>query len=110
MCVCICVPTDHPRQDHPLHGGGWGPLAVGVVGDDVLRGEDEEEEEGEVGRGVADELDEGLADEQAVAALGRQHVQDGEEREEEADQDAGGRLDRPVAPAPARQLVVPARR
>jgi len=41
---------------------------------DVLRGEQQEEEEGEVGRRVADELDEGLLHEAAQGALGGQQV------------------------------------
>ena len=59
---------------------------------------------------MADELDEGLADEEAKAALGHHQVAEGEEREEEADEDAGDELARPVAAPPAGELVVPARR
>lgn len=76
----------------------------------MLRGQEEQQQEGEVGGGVADELDEGLTDEQAVAALGGDQVGDGQQREEEADEDARDELDGPVAPPPARELVVPARR
>ena len=76
----------------------------------MLRGEEQQEEEGQVGRRVADELDEGLADEEAVAALGGEEVADGEDGEQQTDEDAGEELARPVAPAPARELVVPPRR
>lgn len=41
---------------------------------DVLRGQQQQEEEGQVGRRVADELDEGLLDEAAQGALRRQQV------------------------------------
>lgn len=59
---------------------------------------------------MADELDEGLADEEAVAALGSHEVAEGEDGVEEAEEDAGEELPRPVAPPPARELVVPAGR
>lgn len=57
---------------------------------------------------MANELDEGLADEEAVAALGCHQVADGEEREEEANEDAGEELACPVPAPPAGELVVPA--
>ena len=41
---------------------------------DVLRGQQQEEEEGQVGRCVADEFDEGLLDEVSQGALRRQQV------------------------------------
>lgn len=74
----------------------------------MLGGQEQQEQEGQVGRRVADELDERLADEEAVAALGSHEVAQGEHRVEEADEDAGEKLPRPVAPPPARKLVVPA--
>lgn len=45
-----------------------------VGASDVLRGQQQQEEEGQVGCGVADELDEGLLDEVSQSALGRQQV------------------------------------
>ena len=105
--------TQHPGQDHPLHGGGCRALPVLPVllcGDDVLGGEEQEEEEGQVGRRVADELDEGLADEEAVATLRSDEVAESEPGVEEADEDAGEELPSPLAPPPAGELVVPARR
>lgn len=41
---------------------------------DVLRGQQQEEEEGQVGRRVTDELDEGLLDEASQSALRSQQV------------------------------------
>lgn len=41
---------------------------------DVLRGQQQEEEEGQVGCRVADELDEGLLDEVSQSTLGGQQV------------------------------------
>lgn len=41
---------------------------------DVLRGQQQQEEEGQVGRGVTDEFDEGLLDEVSQSALRRQQV------------------------------------
>lgn len=73
----------------------------------MLGGQEQQEEEGQVGRGVADELDERLADEEAVAALRSHEVAQGKDGVEEADEDAGEELSRPVAPSPAWKLVVP---
>lgn len=73
----------------------------------MLGGQEQQEQEGQVGRRVADELDERLADEEAVVALGSHEVAQGEHGVEEADEDAGEKLPRPVAPPPARKLVVP---
>lgn len=69
-----CTRTQHPREDHPLHQRGGGSLHVQVGARDVLRGQQQQEEEGQVGRRVADELDEGLLDEAAQGALRRQQV------------------------------------
>lgn len=55
--------TQHPGQDHPLHSGRRRALTVGVRRRDMLRGQEEQEEEGQVRSRVADEFDEGLADE-----------------------------------------------
>lgn len=74
----------------------------------MLRSQQEKEEEGQVGCRMADELDEGFADEEADAALGRHQVADGEEGEEEADEDARDELASPVASPPAWELIVPA--
>lgn len=73
----------------------------------MLGGQEQQEQEGQVGRRVADELDERLADEEAVAALGNHEVAQGKDGVEEADEDAGEKLPGPVAPSPARKLVVP---
>lgn len=56
---------------------------------------------------MADKLDEGLADEEAVATLGSDEVAESKQRVEEADEDAGEELPRPVAPSPARKLIIP---
>lgn len=56
---------------------------------------------------MADKLDEGLADEEAVATLGGDEVAESKQRVEEADEDAGEELPRPVAASPAGKLVVP---
>jgi len=82
-------------------------LPVLLRGDDVLGGEQQQEQEGQVGRRVADELDEGLADEEAVATLGSDEVPESKQGVEEADEDAGDQLPGPVASPPARELVVP---
>lgn len=68
------VRTQHPRQDHPLHDGGRRSLHVQVGAGDVLRCQQQQEEEGQVGRRVTDELDEGLLDEVSQSALRRQQV------------------------------------
>lgn len=57
---------------------------------DVLRGQQQEEEEGQVGRRVTDELDEGLLDEASQSALRSQQV-DLEGREEEEVRETGNR-------------------
>lgn len=105
--------TQHPRQDHPLHSGRCGALPVLPVllrGDNVLRGEEQQEQKGQVRRRVADELDEGLADEEAVATLRGDEVAESKHGVEEADEDTGDELPCPVAPSPAGELVVPAGR
>lgn len=58
---------------------------------------------------MADELDEGFADEKTVAALGGNQVEEGEEWKQEADEDTGEELPPPVPTSPARKLVVPPR-
>lgn len=70
----LCVHTQHPGQNHPLHHGGRGPLHVQVGAGDVLRGQQQQEEKGQVGCGVTDELDEGLLDEVSQSALRSQQV------------------------------------
>lgn len=105
----VCV-TKHPGQDHPFDSGGWWTLKVGLQRVYVLRGQEEQEEEGQVRGGVADELDEGLTDEQAITTLWRDQVEDGQQWEEEADEDAREEFHSPVAPSPARELVIPTRR
>lgn len=57
---------------------------------------------------MADELDEGLADEEAVATLRSDEVAESKRRVEEADEDAGEELPSPLAASPAGELVIPA--
>lgn len=71
--------TKHPWEDHPLHDSGRGSLHVQVGAGDVLWGQQQEEEEGQVGCRVADKLDEGLLDEVSQSALGSQQVDLSEE-------------------------------
>lgn len=73
----------------------------------MLGGQEQQEQKGQVGRRVADELDEGLADEEAVATLRSDEVAESEHGVEEADEDAGEELPRPVPAPPAGKLVVP---
>lgn len=68
------VRTQHPGQNHPFDHGGWGPLHVQVGAGDVLRGQQQQEEKGQVGCRVTDELDEGLLDEVSQGALRSQQV------------------------------------
>lgn len=99
--------TQDPGQDHPLHSGWRRPLPVLLRGDNVLGCEEQQEQKGQVGRRVADKLDEGLADEETVATLGSDEVAESKQRVEEADEDASEELARPVAPSPARKLIIP---
>lgn len=75
--------TKHPWENHPLHDSGRGSLHVQVGAGDVLWGQQQEEEEGQVGCRVADKLDEGLLDEVSQSALGSQQVDLSEESESE---------------------------
>lgn len=59
---------------------------------------------------MADELDEGLANEEAVATLRGHEVAESKQGVEEADEDTGEELSCPVAPPPARELIIPPRR
>lgn len=59
---------------------------------------------------MAEELDEGLADEEAVATLRSDEVAEGEHGIEEADEDTREELPSPVAPPPAGELVIPSGR
>lgn len=83
-------------------------MAIRIIRDYVLRAQQQEEEEGQVGGCVANKLDERLADEQAVAALGCHQVTEGEQGEHEADKDAGDELASPVTSPPARKFIIPA--
>lgn len=100
--------TQHPGQYHPLHSGWCRSLPVLLSRDNVLRSEEQQEQKGQVGRRVADELDEGLADEEAVATLWSDEVAESKRRVEEADEDAGEELPSPLAASPAGELVIPA--
>lgn len=81
-------------------------MAIRIVGDYVLRGQ--QQEEGQVRGGVANKLDERLADEEAIVALGCHQVTEGEQGEHEADQDTGDELASPVTSPPARKFIIPA--
>lgn len=70
----VSVHTQHPWEDHPLDDGGWRSLHVQVGAGDVLRGQQQEEEESQVGRRVTDEFDERLLDEASQRALRSQQV------------------------------------
>lgn len=74
----------------------------------MLGGQKKEEEEGQVRGSVADELDEGLADKKAIVTLGGYQIEDGEEREQEADENACDKLAGPVASPPTWKLIIPA--
>lgn len=76
----------------------------------MLRSQKQEEEKGQIRCSVANKLDKGLADEQAVAALGGHQVTEREQREHEADEDAGDQLASPVTSPPAWKFIIPARR
>lgn len=54
----------------------------------MLGGKKQQEQERQVGCCVADKLDEGLADEVAIAALRSDEVAESKQREEEANEDA----------------------
>lgn len=111
MCtVYLSGLTQDPWQDHPLHGSGCRSLPVLLCGDNVLGCQEQQEEKGQVGGRVADELDERFADEEAVGTLGRGEVAKGEQRVEETNEDTGEELSCPVASPPAGELVIPAGR
>lgn len=76
----------------------------------MLGGKEQQEQKGQVGRRVADKLDEGLADEEALATLGSDEVAESKHGVEEADKDTGEELPCPVAPPPAGELIIPAGR
>lgn len=73
----------------------------------MLRGEEQQEQKGQVGRRVADKLDEGFADKEAIATLGSDEVAESKQRVEEADEDACDEFSCPVAAPPARELIIP---
>ena len=56
---------------------------------------------------MADELDEGFFDEEAERTLGRQQVDQGEDGEQQADDEARHQLHHPVPPSPAREPIIP---
>lgn len=56
---------------------------------------------------MADELDEGLADEEAVSTLRRDEVAESKSGVEEADEDTGEELPCPLAASPAGELIIP---
>lgn len=58
---------------------------------------------------MADKFDEWLPDEQTQWALGSYQVADREDGEKKSNDDASQHLHGPVAPPPARELIIPAR-
>lgn len=74
----------------------------------MLGGQKKEEEEGQVGGSVADELDEGFSNKKTKVALGGYQIEDGEQRKEEADENARDEFASPVTSPPARKLIIPA--
>lgn len=58
---------------------------------------------------MTDELDKRVADEQAIAALWRDQVEDGQQWKEETNEDAGDELSHPVTPPPAWKFIIPPR-
>lgn len=56
---------------------------------------------------MTDELDERFLDEETQSALWSQEVYEGERGEEEADDEAGDKLNRPVTSSPAWEAIVP---
>lgn len=76
-------------------------------GDNVLGGKQQQEQKGQVRCSVADKLDEGLADEEAIATFGYDEVTKGKNRVEEANEDTGDEFSWPVAPPPPRKLIIP---
>lgn len=74
----------------------------------MLGGQKKEEEERQVRGSMADELGERLADKNAIVTLGGYQIEDGEEREQEADENACDELASPVASPPAGKFIIPA--
>lgn len=75
--------------------------------DNVLRCQEEHEEEGKVGAGVAYKFNKWLLDEQSQPALGRNQIGHRKHGEEQSDGDASQELHRPVLPSPSGETVVP---
>lgn len=73
----------------------------------MLWGQEEEEEEGEVGGCVADKFNEGFFDEEPQRAFGSQKVDQREDREEQADNETHDQLNCPVTTTPARKSIIP---
>lgn len=107
--VLIILLTQYPGQDHPLHCGWCGALSVLLCSYNVLGGEEQQEQKGQVGRCVADELDERFTDEEAIATLGSDEVAKSKHWVEEADEHTGEELSCPMPPSPARKFIVPSR-
>lgn len=78
--------------------------------DDVLRRQQEQEEEGQVRAGVADKLYKWLFNEQSQPALRCHQVRHGQHREQQSNGDTGQEFYCPVFPPPSRETVVPKRR
>lgn len=70
----MCAFTEDPGQDHPLDDGRGRALHVEVGAGDVLRCQQQQEQEGQVRRRVADELNEGLLNEPTQSAFRSQQV------------------------------------
>lgn len=102
--------TQHPWQYHPLHSSRWRALSVLPIlfcGDNVLGGEQQQEQKGQVRCSVADKLHEGFADKEAIATLGSDEVTEGKNRVEEADKHTGDEFSCPVASPPPWKLIIP---
>lgn len=78
-----------------------------VSPDDVLRRQQEHEQEGQVRASVADKLDKWLFNEQSQPALGCNQVCHGQHREKQSNGDTGQEFHCPVFPPPSWEAIVP---
>lgn len=78
-----------------------------VCPDDMLRGQEKHEEEGQIGSCVADELDKGLLDEEPKVASGWDQIGNRQHRKQEANGHTGQKLDYPVLSPPSREAIIP---
>ena len=113
-CVCVCEraspflthdPEDEQQIDH-LQRGAHGVLLALVVDQRV---QVEQEEEGEVGRAVDDELDERRVDDLADAPPRHQQVAHGQQRPQHGHAEHRGHFQTRVLAPVARRLAEPDR-